>query len=64
MIPTEVFPASQLQSRLQTDVRTGRRRKVPVEELETCPLRKMTQWKCEPDGTQIRCWPVERFFRM
>jgi len=24
----------------------------------------MTQWKCEPEGETIRCWPVERFFRV
>lgn len=63
MYPTELFPASHLPWRLQTDARTGRRRKVPVD-LTECPLRQMTQWSCHPDGEELRCWPVERFFRM
>jgi hypothetical protein len=63
-IPVEVFHASHLPRVLQTDVVTGRRRKVPVEELKTCPLKMMQQWECEPDGDKVRCWPVGRFFRM
>jgi hypothetical protein len=64
MVPTEVFPASQLPWHLQTSAHTGRRRKVPIEELDKCPRKIMTQWKCEPEGETIRCWPVERFFRV
>jgi hypothetical protein len=64
MVPTEVFPASHLSWKLQTDVNTGRRKKVLVEELKNCPLRQMVQWSCEPDRDKVRCWPIERFFRM
>jgi len=63
MIPTEVFPSSDLPWKLQTDVHTNRRRKVPVDELENCPVKKLVQWKCHPDGTLVRCHPIERFFR-
>ena len=64
MFPVELFSASQLPEHVQTDVCTGRKRKVAVEAIETCPLRELVQWKCEPDGEQVRCKPVERFFRM
>ncbi|KAA8903019.1 hypothetical protein FN846DRAFT_908260 [Sphaerosporella brunnea] len=64
MIPVEVFPASDLPRMLQMDVKTGRRKKVPVEELAACPLKKLIQWECEPNGDQVRCWPVKRFFRI
>ncbi|KAI5812369.1 hypothetical protein BZA77DRAFT_324408 [Pyronema omphalodes] len=63
MVPTELFPPSELPWKLETDVHTGRRRKVPVGDLSDCPLRKMMQWKCEPDADQVRCWPIERLFR-
>lgn len=62
-IPTHIFPASQLSQHLQTDVRTGRRRKVPIEALSKCQLVEMLQWDCQVEGEEIRCWPIERLFR-
>ncbi|KAL0639364.1 hypothetical protein Q9L58_001591 [Maublancomyces gigas] len=62
-MPIHVFPASQLPQHLETDVSTGRRRKVPIGDLSKCPLVEILQWDCQVEGEQIRCWPIERLFR-
>ncbi|KAL7270095.1 hypothetical protein RUND412_007209 [Rhizina undulata] len=62
-IPTEIFPAEELPHRLQTDVVTKRRRKVPVEDLSKCQLLELVQWDCQASRDHIRCWPIERLFR-
>ncbi|RPB13407.1 hypothetical protein P167DRAFT_535105 [Morchella conica CCBAS932] len=62
MIPITTFPASKLTEHINTDVRTGRRRKQPFD-LSKCELLEMVQWDCRVEDEKNKCWPIERLFR-
>ncbi|KAI5853216.1 hypothetical protein DFP73DRAFT_535590 [Morchella snyderi] len=62
MIPITTFPASALTQHINTNVRTGRRRKQPID-LSKCELLEMVQWDCRVENGQNLCWPIERLFR-
>jgi hypothetical protein len=62
MIPITIFPASTLPQHINTDVRTGRRRKQPLD-LSKCELLEMVQWECRIEDGKTKCWPIERLFR-
>ena len=61
----ELFPASELASRVQYDER-GKKRKQPVD-LDKCQLKELVQYKCDVDEKHpqgaVRCWPLIRTFR-
>lgn len=63
--PVELFPASELPSRVQYDA-NGKKCKKAVE-LEECALKEMIQYSCAVDEKHpkgaVRCWPIIRTFR-
>ncbi|OTB02747.1 hypothetical protein M426DRAFT_322345 [Hypoxylon sp. CI-4A] len=64
--PCRVFPASQLESEIQTS--NGKVRKGGRIDLSACELFSMVQYECQIDRPEIgnspvRCWPVQRWFR-
>lgn len=69
--PCQVFRASELPDRIQTDL-SGRKRKleqgVSKIDLEKCELFEMLQYKCEIKepvrfDSPVQCFAVERLFR-
>ncbi|CZT02797.1 uncharacterized protein RAG0_09811 [Rhynchosporium agropyri] len=63
----EVFPASDLPLRTQTNIK-GSTRKGFRGDLKACELFSMLQYKCEVEepvtrGSVTKCFPVERLFR-
>ncbi len=64
--PVEVFPANQLQDRVQVTTK-NRRRKKPID-LKNCDLMEMVQYSCEVEKDErgravIKCEPLVRLFR-
>lgn len=63
--PTELFPASELEWRIQ-GLPNGRRRKGTKLDLKECELMELVQYDCvlgAKRNSPVRCFPVERLFR-
>ncbi|KAF2686104.1 hypothetical protein K458DRAFT_298421 [Lentithecium fluviatile CBS 122367] len=66
--PTPTYPLSALTSQINT-LPSGKPRKPPIADLTTCPLKALTQYKCNAEKPKagkkpmIVCAPVVRLFR-
>ncbi|KAI2605700.1 uncharacterized protein GGS25DRAFT_523371 [Hypoxylon fragiforme] len=66
--PCRVFPASELESEIQTTDGQRLRKGGGRIDLSACELLAMVQYECQIDRPELAnspvwCWPVQRWFR-